>query len=207
VDIVVRSEARAGAYNRVTDLAPTSETRVRRLDSPVFLLLRFRDAWHDGRVQHIPDASGEVTDTWFKDVSSANYYTQSVCLQGDGTPLLRRRASCPPSLSTLAHIAQNRFHTWRKLWLELARAEKELGLPIPDDALAQMEANLHLTPEQFAVAAAEEKIRRHDVMAHVHTFGTVAPAAAGIIQCAAHRRHSPDPFTDPVPASARRRAT
>lgn len=40
----------------------------------------------------------------------------------------------------------------------------------------------HLTPEQFEVAAAEEKKRRHDVMAHVHTFGTVAPAAAGIIQ-------------------------
>jgi len=39
-----------------------------------------------------------------------------------------------------------------------------------------------LTPEQFDVAAQEEKKRRHDVMAHVHTFGTVAPAAAGIIQ-------------------------
>lgn len=41
-----------------------------------------------------------------------------------------------------------------------------------------------LTPEQFDVAAVEEKKRRHDVMAHVHTFGTVAPAAAGIIQYA-----------------------
>ena len=39
-----------------------------------------------------------------------------------------------------------------------------------------------LTPEQFEIAAAEEKKRRHDVMAHVHTFGRVAPAAAGIIQ-------------------------
>jgi len=39
-----------------------------------------------------------------------------------------------------------------------------------------------LTPEQFDIAAQEEKKRRHDVMAHVHTFGTVAPAAAGIIQ-------------------------
>ena len=39
-----------------------------------------------------------------------------------------------------------------------------------------------LTPEQFEIAAAEEKKRRHDVMAHVHTFGKVAPAAAGIIQ-------------------------
>lgn len=39
-----------------------------------------------------------------------------------------------------------------------------------------------LTPEQFDIAAQEEKKRRHDVMAHVHTFGKVAPAAAGIIQ-------------------------
>jgi adenylosuccinate lyase len=39
-----------------------------------------------------------------------------------------------------------------------------------------------LTPEQFDIAAAEEKKRRHDVMAHVHTFGVVAPQAAGIIQ-------------------------
>lgn len=42
--------------------------------------------------------------------------------------------------------------------------------------------NQHLTPEQFEIAAQEEKKRRHDVMAHVHTFGQVAPAAAGIIQ-------------------------
>lgn len=47
------------------------------------------------------------------------------------------------------------------------------GLPSPQD----------LTPEQFEIAAAEEKKRRHDVMAHVYTFGKVAPAAAGIIQC------------------------
>ena len=93
-----------------------------------------------------------------------------------------------------------RFHTWRKLWLNLAIAEKELGLPISDEAIAQMQANLvriayyfpqktrlmcnpkHLDTDQFDVAAKEEKKRRHDVMAHVHTFGTVAPAAAGIIQ-------------------------
>ncbi|KAJ7221770.1 L-Aspartase-like protein [Mycena rebaudengoi] len=87
----------------------------------------------------------------------------------------------------MAHLFSpaNRFHTWRKLWLNLAIAEKELGLPIPDDAILQMQENLHLTPEQFAVAAEEEKKRRHDVMAHVHTFGTVAPAAAGIIHLGA----------------------
>lgn len=96
--------------------------------------------------------------------------------------------------------AQNRFHTWRKLWLNLAIAEKQLGLVISDEAIEQMKNNLvclvllyecrvhsravlqHLNPEQFEIAAAEEKKRRHDVMAHVHTFGHVAPAAAGIIQ-------------------------
>ena len=41
----------------------------------------------------------------------------------------------------------------------------------------------HLDPKQFEIAAEEEKKRRHDVMAHVYTFGQVAPAAAGIIQC------------------------
>ncbi|KAF8894310.1 L-Aspartase-like protein [Mucidula mucida] len=75
----------------------------------------------------------------------------------------------------------NRFFTWRKLWLNLAIAEKELGLPISEEAIQQMKTNLTLTPEQFEIAAQEEKKRRHDVMAHVHTFGIVAPAAAGII--------------------------
>ena len=96
------------------------------------------------------------------------------------TPLSSRYA--PKEMAHLFSPAK-RFSTWRKLWLYLATAEKELGLPIPDDAIEQMKANLDLTPEQFDVAAQEEKKRRHDVMAHVHTFGRVAPAAAGIIQC------------------------
>ncbi|KAJ4481207.1 adenylosuccinate lyase [Lentinula aciculospora] len=64
--------------------------------------------------------------------------------------------------------------------LNLAIAEKELGLPIADNAISQMKKNLQLTPEQFGITAKQEKKRRHDVMAHVHTFGMVAPAAAGI---------------------------
>ncbi|KAF7364826.1 Adenylosuccinate lyase [Mycena venus] len=98
------------------------------------------------------------------------------------TPLSSRYAS-----KEMAHLFSpaNRFFTWRKLWLNLAIAEKELGLPITDEAIAQMQDNLHLTAEQFEVAAQEEKKRRHDVMAHVHTFGTVAPAAAGIIHLGA----------------------
>lgn len=77
---------------------------------------------------------------------------------------------------------RNRIGTWRQLWLWLAEAEKDLGIQqITDEALAQMKAHLVPTDNDFDVARAEEKLRRHDVMAHVHAFGQVAPAAAGII--------------------------
>ncbi|KAG6853423.1 hypothetical protein C0991_004536 [Blastosporella zonata] len=95
---------------------------------------------------------------------------------GPGTPKAK-------FLETLE--SKSAFYTWRTLWLNLAIAERELGLPISEDAIEQMKANLDLTPEQFEIAAQEEKKRRHDVMAHVHTFGTVAPAAAGIIHLGA----------------------
>ncbi|KZP27987.1 Adenylosuccinate lyase [Athelia psychrophila] len=98
------------------------------------------------------------------------------------TPLASRYAS-----KEMSHLfsATMRFSTWRKLWLNLAIAEKQLGLQISDEAIEQMKNNLNLTPEQFEIAAVEEKKRRHDVMAHVHTFGVVAPAAAGIIHLGA----------------------
>lgn len=66
--------------------------------------------------------------------------------------------------------------------MNLAIAEKELGLPIPDEAIEQMRAHLKLDEEQMRLAAEEEKRRRHDVMAHVHVFGLMAPAAAPFIQ-------------------------
>jgi adenylosuccinate lyase len=77
--------------------------------------------------------------------------------------------------------ARTRFSTWRQLWVWLAEAEQELGLEIPKDAVAQMKAHVIVSDEDFVVAEAEEKRRRHDVMAHVHAYGQVAPAAAGII--------------------------
>lgn len=94
------------------------------------------------------------------------------------TPLASRYAS-----EEMAQLFSNktRFRTWRQLWVWLAKAEKQLGLPISDEAITQMEAHLDLTEEDFKVAEEEEKRRRHDVMAHVHAFGQVAPAAAGII--------------------------
>ncbi|RXW12051.1 hypothetical protein EST38_g13804 [Candolleomyces aberdarensis] len=98
------------------------------------------------------------------------------------TPLSSRYAS-----KEMAHLFSpaKRFSTWRQLWVNLAIAEQELGLPISEQAIEEMKNNVELTPEQFEIAAAEEKKRRHDVMAHVHTFGKVAPAAAGIIHLGA----------------------
>jgi adenylosuccinate lyase len=77
-----------------------------------------------------------------------------------------------------------KFGTWRRLWLTLATAEQQLGLKeITNEALADMAA--HLNDIDYVMAAAEEKRRRHDVMAHVHTFGVAAPKAAPIIHLGA----------------------
>eukprot|EP01135_Chromosphaera_perkinsii_P002831 Nk52_evm21s228 gene=Nk52_evmTU21s228 len=76
-----------------------------------------------------------------------------------------------------------KFSTWRKLWLYLARAEKNLGLEITDAQLEEMEANINNI--DYDLAAQEEKKRRHDVMAHVHTFGVCCPQAAPIIHLGA----------------------
>ena len=72
-----------------------------------------------------------------------------------------------------------RYGLWRQLWLALAQSERELGVPIPDDAIAQMRA--HLDDIDFDAVAAYERRFRHDVMAHVHAFGDAAPAARGFI--------------------------
>ena len=76
---------------------------------------------------------------------------------------------------------RNRFSTWRQLWVYLAKSEKRLGLEISDEAIAQLEQYSSIRDEEFEIAAKEEKRRRHDVMAHVHTYGLAAPKAAGII--------------------------
>ncbi|KAJ4294617.1 adenylosuccinase ade13 [Kalmusia sp. IMI 367209] len=76
---------------------------------------------------------------------------------------------------------RNRFSTWRQLWIWLAESEKELGLDISDEAIAQMKQHQIIQDEEFKIAAEEEKKRRHDVMAHVFAFGEKAPAARGII--------------------------
>jgi adenylosuccinate lyase len=77
----------------------------------------------------------------------------------------------------------HRFGTWRRLWLHLAEAQAELGLEIPPEALDEMRAGLDEI--DLARAAEYERRFRHDVMAHVHLFGDVAPAARGIIHLGA----------------------
>jgi adenylosuccinate lyase len=77
----------------------------------------------------------------------------------------------------------HRFGTWRRLWLALAEGEQELGLPISDEALQQMRVGLD--DLDLEKAAEFERRFRHDVMAHVHLFGEVAPAARGIIHLGA----------------------
>jgi adenylosuccinate lyase len=76
-----------------------------------------------------------------------------------------------------------RHGLWRRLWLALAEAQRELGVAIPDEAIRQMRASLDKI--DFDAVAAYEKRFRHDVMAHVHAFGDVAPAAKPFIHLGA----------------------
>ncbi len=78
---------------------------------------------------------------------------------------------------------QTRHGLWRRLWLALAEAERDLGVSISADALTQMRA--HLDDIDFTAVAEYEKRFRHDVMAHIHAFGDVAPAAKGVIHLGA----------------------
>ncbi len=76
-----------------------------------------------------------------------------------------------------------RIETWRRLWVSLAGAERALGLPITQAQVDELAA--HVTDIDYACAAQREKEVRHDVMAHVHAYGQVAPQAAGIIHLGA----------------------
>jgi adenylosuccinate lyase len=79
--------------------------------------------------------------------------------------------------------ARTRHGMWRRLWLALAEAEKELGVNIPNEAIDEMRD--HLDDIDFEQAAAYERRFRHDVMAHVHTFGDAAPSAKPFIHLGA----------------------
>ena len=96
------------------------------------------------------------------------------------SPLSTRYAS-----DEMQHIfSQNfKFRTWRRLWIALARAEKQLGLGITDEQIAEMEA--HKDDINYDVAEEREKLVRHDVMSHVYAFGVQCPKAEPIIHLGA----------------------
>lgn len=96
------------------------------------------------------------------------------------TPLVERFAT-----KEMAELwgAQRKFSTWRRCWIALAEAEQELGIAITDEQLEEMRA--HIDDIDFDAARAYEEKFRHDVMAHVHTYGDVAPKAKPIIHLGA----------------------
>ena len=96
------------------------------------------------------------------------------------SPLSSRYAS-PEMLYIFS--ADKKFTTWRRLWVALARAEMELGLPVTQEQVDELEA--HVTDIDYARAAEWERKLRHDVMAHVHTYGELCPKAMPIIHLGA----------------------
>jgi len=76
-----------------------------------------------------------------------------------------------------------KFRTWRRIWIALAEAQKELGLPISDAQIAEMRA--HASDINFDAAREYERKFRHDVMAHVHAYGDLCPKARPIIHLGA----------------------
>jgi len=96
------------------------------------------------------------------------------------SPLVARYAS--PRMAYL-FSDDHKFSTWRQLWLALAEAEAELGLPIREEQLAELRE--HLTDIDYDAARKYEAELRHDVMAHVHALGDVAPKARPIVHLGA----------------------
>lgn len=77
----------------------------------------------------------------------------------------------------------NKFRTWRRLWIALAKAEQKQGLDITDEQIAELEA--HKDDINYEEAVAREKLVRHDVMSHVYAYGLQCPKAKGIIHLGA----------------------
>ena len=111
-------------------------------------------------------------------------------------PLIKRYASAQMGF---VFSPQFKFQTWRKLWILLAEAEKELGLPITAEQIADLKA--HEKDINFEEAEKREKAVRHDVMAHVHAYGLQSVKAAGIIHLGATSAYVTD-NTDLIQARA-----
>ena len=94
---------------------------------------------------------------------------------------LEERYSSPEMLYNFS--PENKFRNWRKLWIALAEIEKDLGLDISDVQIQELKTQAENI--DYDKAAEYEKKFRHDVMAHVHAYGDVAPSAKGIIHLGA----------------------
>ena len=79
--------------------------------------------------------------------------------------------------------ADKRYLTWRKLWIALAKAESELGLPVREDQIEELER--HLSPIDYEAVAEYERETRHEVMAHIRAYGDSCPKARSIIHLGA----------------------
>ena len=97
-------------------------------------------------------------------------------------PLVSRYASA--EMSAL-FSARHKFATWRRLWLALAEGERELGLPIPEEALSALRARLVPTDAELAAAERYERETKHDVMAQIHALGDAAPEARAFLHLGA----------------------
>ena len=96
------------------------------------------------------------------------------------TPLAERYAS-----KEMQYIfsPDMKFKTWRRLWIALAETEKELGLNITDEQIAELKE--HAEDINYDVAKERERLVRHDVMSHVYAYGVQCPKAKGIIHLGA----------------------
>ncbi|XP_033089754.1 adenylosuccinate lyase isoform X2 [Trachypithecus francoisi] len=142
-----------------------------------------------GRLKEVPPRPGLWVSASALPGSSPSWRGRGVGMAAGGdhgspdsyrSPLASRYAS--PEMC-FVFSDRYKFRTWRQLWLWLAEAEQTLGLPITDEQIQEMKSNLDNI--DFKMAAEEEKRLRHDVMAHVHTFGHCCPKAAGIIHLGA----------------------
>lgn len=97
------------------------------------------------------------------------------------SPLSSRYAS---SYMLKLFSPDTRYHTWRRLWVALARAESKLGLPITAEQVSELEAHM-LDDIDYDAVAEKEKLLRHDVMAHIHVYAQSCPEAGGIIHLGA----------------------
>ncbi len=106
----------------------------------------------------------------------------SASLEGYSSPLSGRYAS---ARMRAIWSPRHKFETWRRIWLALALAQRELGLPISAEQIEALRGAVTMTDEDFRRAGEHERRLRHDIMAHVYALGDAAPIARGIIHLGA----------------------